>query len=114
VVVCRFTLLLLGDQHFEPVERLFEARPRMDFASPEQYSAEFALRLRARETAMARLDAEGLFEKGDDRLRIVINVEVMPPDHTNAERALRLNPAGALVEWLEQAAESPWPSPAVE
>ena len=40
-----------------------------------------------------------------NRLGIVINVEVMPPDYTNTERALRLNPRQALDAWLAEAAE---------
>ena len=29
----------------------------------------------------------------------------MPPDYSNTERAIRLNPKDALVSWLEEAAE---------
>lgn len=36
--------------------------------------------------------------------------EVMPPDYTNTERALRLNPPSALTGWLAEAAE-PVPGP---
>jgi len=35
----------------------------------------------------------------------VVNVEVMPPDATNVERAIRLNPPAALADWLSEAAE---------
>ena len=57
------------------------------------------------EKAMANLDKEGLFGVGNQRLGIVINAEVMPPDYTNTERALRLNPREALTVWLEEVAE---------
>ena len=61
----------------------------------------------AMEEAMARLDQAGLFGTGSKRAHIVINVEVMPPDYTNTERAKRLNPPEALVDWLKEAAEDP-------
>ncbi|MBQ5560883.1 MAG: DUF4303 domain-containing protein, partial [Lachnospiraceae bacterium] len=50
-------------------------------------------------------DAKGIFGRGKQRLDIVINAEFMPPDYTNTERALRLNPKEALYEWLEEIAE---------
>jgi hypothetical protein len=52
-----------------------------------------------------RLNAKGLFGKGKERLGIVINAEVMPPDYTNTQRALRLNPRDALTAWLREMAE---------
>jgi hypothetical protein len=48
---------------------------------------------------------EKSFGEGEKRRSTVISVEVMPPDYTNTERALRLNPRGALLtEWLATAA----------
>lgn len=95
-----------GDTYFGEVRRLFELRPRMSpEMSSEERHAEYELRLRAMEVALARLDAEGLFGTGAARLRTVINAEVMPPDFTNTERATRLNPAEALKDWLAEAAE---------
>ena len=54
---------------------------------------------------MARLDSEGIFSIGDRRLELYVLVEVAPPDQTNTERALRLDPPEALREWLVEAAE---------
>ena len=54
---------------------------------------------------MHNLDEKGIFGYGKQRLGIVINAKFMPPDYTNTERALRLNPHDALVEWLEEIAE---------
>ena len=55
---------------------------------------------------MKMLDEEGLFGRGGKRDKMVVLVEVMPPDSGNTERALRLNPAGpALDMWLEEAGE---------
>ena len=93
-----------GEEYFDEVTSLFAARPQPIY-DPEAWPAENALRLRAMEAAMARLDHEGLFGSGPRRLSIVINAEVMPPDNSNVERALRLNPRAALAEWLREAAE---------
>ena len=54
---------------------------------------------------MTRLDRAGVFGTGPKRAGIVVNVECMPPDRTNVERALRLNPPEALEVWLREAAE---------
>ena len=56
--------------------------------------------------AMERLEREGLFGRGRKRAGILVNVEWFPPDHTNVERAHRLNPPEAMVDWLREAAES--------
>ncbi|MFJ7771169.1 DUF4303 domain-containing protein [Streptomyces sp. NPDC097107] len=55
------------------------------------------------ETAMARLDAEGLFGTGTGRHCVVVTVEV-PSETGNDERALRLNPPEALTDWPAEAA----------
>lgn len=99
-----------GSEHFREVRLLFDARGALDPFAPEAWQAEYTLRLSAMEEALARLDRSGLFGTGRQRAAIVINVECMPPDHTNVQRALRLNPPEALTEWLEEAAEpaAPW------
>ena len=95
-----------GSQHFRIVNALFAQRPRLTAdLSEEEWAAEYELRLAAMEEAMARLDAEGIFGRGRKRLGLVVLVEVVPPDHTNTDRALRLNPPEALGNWLEEAAE---------
>ncbi|KFG77312.1 DUF4303 domain-containing protein [Streptomyces mutabilis] len=92
-----------GERHLKPVRPLFEARGELFDLPDDEADAEFDLRLRAMETAMARLDAEGLFGTDADRHRVVINVEV-PSEAGNDERALRLNPPEALTDWLAEAA----------
>jgi hypothetical protein len=87
-----------GEKHFTRVNQAFDSLPTDGAIGIEA-------RLRSMEEAMARLDREGFFGSGSKRLAIVINVEVMPPDHTNVERARRLNPPEALTEWLVEAAE---------
>lgn len=94
------------EEYFGAVRDLFAQRPRMDQDWPiERWSAELDTRLQAMEAALASLDAEGLFGSGRERLQIVVNAEVMPPDSSNTERAYRLNPSGAIGRWLREAAE---------
>jgi hypothetical protein len=93
-----------GEEYFRPVEALLLGRPRLDEGVWEE---EFDLRLEAMEAAMRRLDEEGVFGSGTQRERVLINVEVMPPDWTNTERAKRLNPPEALRDWLAENSEEP-------
>ena len=90
---------------FDEVKRQFVARSETRDRDSTEDRAELELRLRAMESAMVQLDSEGLFGTGTGRVGIVINAEVMPPDRTNVERARRLNPPEALVDWLTEAAE---------
>lgn len=95
-----------GHEYFSNVRRLFAARPKMTVQLSDcEWVSEFETRVAAMESAMSRLDGRGVFGTGLKRLNTVVMVEVVPPDHTNTERALRLNPAKALVRWLEEAAE---------
>ncbi|UJR83206.1 Hypothetical protein I5071_52720 [Sandaracinus amylolyticus] len=64
------------------------------------------MRLDAMVAAIKQLDAEGLSGVGEARRSIVVNVECMPPDRGDVERAMDLNPPEALTEWLAEAAES--------
>lgn len=95
-----------GNEYFATVNALFSARPRLTSElSSAEWAAEYQLRLDAMEAAMARIDTEGLFGVGGRRLEMVAIVEVAPPDHTNTERAVRLNPPEALKTWLKEAGE---------
>lgn len=71
----------------------------------QEKDKEIQLRINSMERVMRNLDMNGMFGNGEERLGIVINAEFMPPDYTNTERALRLNPREALNEWLEEMAE---------
>ena len=44
-----------GEQHFDRVVQLFEARPQLDFDALAQWEAEYAVGLRAMEAAMAQI-----------------------------------------------------------
>lgn len=90
-----------GEEYFQEVNRLFSKRTELIGLSSKETND----RLRAMENAVAKLDKEGLFGVGDERLKVVVNAEVMPPDFTNTERAKRLNPAEAISRWLDEVAE---------
>lgn len=87
-----------GEAHLEPVRPLFDARGDLFDLPDDAADAEFEQRLRAMETAVARLDAEGVFGTGADRHRVVATVEV-PSEDGNDERPLRLNPPEAPADW---------------
>lgn len=93
-----------GEEYFEDVNREFLERMRV-LRTEIDKDKEILLRINSMEQVMHNLDMEGLFGRGEKRLGIVINAEFMPPDFTNTERALRLNPREALNEWLEEIAE---------
>jgi len=89
------------EEAFFQVSELFSLRPPMVTSmSEDEWYAEYEFRLKALEFAMAELDQEGLFGEGKQREKLVINVEVMPPDWTNTERAKRLNPPNSLAAYL--------------
>lgn len=93
-----------GEEYFQEVNRLFLERMRL-LKTQKEKEEEIKLRINSMEEAMHNLDMEGMFGSGEERMMIVINAEFMPPDYTNTERALRLNPKEALSEWLEEIAE---------
>lgn len=95
-----------GEEYFQEAEHLFSKRPDIRQLDGVERTRELSFRFGVMEEAVQALESEGLFGVGDSRNGIVVNVEVMPPDPSNAERAIRLNPPKAIVEWLEEAAET--------
>lgn len=93
-----------GEEFFKNVNDVFIARMNK-LKTKEEKDREIQVRINSMEKAMHNLDVKGMFGQGKQRLGIVINAEFMPPDYTNTERALRLNPKDALNEWLEEIAE---------
>ena len=93
-----------GEEFFKYVKAVFAERMNK-LKTAEERDKEIQVRINSMEKVMHNLDAKGIFGQGTKRLNIVINAEFMPPDYTNTERALRLNPQEALKEWLEEAAE---------
>ena len=57
------------------------------------------------ERVMSELDRQGVFGSGQRRDDMLINAEVMPPDYSNTQRALRLNKEENIRGWLETVAE---------
>lgn len=94
-----------GETYFAKVQELFRSRPDIRFLSDAEREEEFELRLRAMENAVASLNSAGVFGTGKERESIVVTVEVMPPDFSNTERTIRLNPPRAIKDWLEEIAE---------
>ncbi len=93
-----------GEEYFEDVNRVFMERMGV-LTTEKERDREVQLRINSMEKVMHNLDINGMFGNEEERLGIVINAEFMPPDFTNTERALRLNPREALKEWLEEIAE---------
>ena len=97
-----------GVEHFDEVTATFAARDQaIAGADDDAWEQEYGLRLGAMEGAMRTLDREGVFGTGASRADMVVLVEVLPPDWTNAERARRLNPRSGpqLHAWLDENAE---------
>ncbi len=93
------------DSHFSESDEMLESNDIFSL-SDEEFDKEFDLRLNSMEEAMKRLDCKGFFGFGDDRKKIIITVEVVPPDWTNTTRIKRLNPESNIEEWLELCSES--------
>ena len=80
------------DEYFQQVVQLFEQRNSLvDYNDEEQWNEEYDLRLAAMVYAMKKLDAAGIFAINQPREQVYINVELMPPDDTDIERALSFN-----------------------
>lgn len=89
------------DEFFNEVSELLDKRAS-ELSDDELYDMEWDIRVNSMEEAMKRLDQSGLFGINDDRKRVVINVEIAPPDCSEYNRALRLNPESSLLsEYLE-------------
>ena len=81
--------------------QLFEQRDSlMDYNNEEQWNEEYDLRLAAMVYAMKKLDETGIFALNQPREQVYINIELMPPDDTDVERALSLNNPDNIEEWL--------------
>jgi len=89
------------EEYFQQVKQLFEQRDSlMDYNNEEQWNEEYDLRLAAMVYAMKKLDETGIFALNQVREQVYINVELMPPDDTDIERALYLNNSENIKEWL--------------
>lgn len=76
------------EEYFQQVKQLFEERdPLMDYNNEEQWEKEYNFRLAAIVYAMKKLDEAGIFALNQPRAQVYINVELMPPDDTDIQRA---------------------------
>lgn len=94
-----------GSDYFNCVRQAFNNRLTIDQLDDISWIEELKFRLNAMELAMKRLDNDGIFNITQPRKDIYINVELMPPDSSNVERALRLNNPHNITNWLNEAAE---------
>jgi Domain of unknown function (DUF4303) len=94
-----------GEDNFGEVKRLFAERPDTRFLAGELRKREIEFRINAMEQALKSLDEEGVFGRNPERNKILINVEINPPDDSNTNRAMRLNPPEACKDWLAEMAE---------
>lgn len=93
-----------GSKYFEELQNDWEEHLEAEL-DDDEFDEEIEARIDMMEEVMKRLDEKGMFGKGKKRLGIVINAEFMPPEYSNTERAIRLNPKEAIEEWLEEVAE---------
>ncbi|MCR5609125.1 MAG: DUF4303 domain-containing protein [Lachnospiraceae bacterium] len=102
------------EEYFGNVEKVFNDRmeeiesrvygERFKVIGDEgEIDKEIELRLNSMEEAMRNLDKKGFFDKNMDRTNVVVSVEIIPPEYSNTERTIRLNPREAIEEWLEEA-----------
>ncbi|OLT14124.1 hypothetical protein BJF79_02820 [Actinomadura sp. CNU-125] len=83
---------LLGEHHFGAVEELLDSR-----AAEDDVEDEAEARLEACFRALARLDREGFFGRGDDRDRVIVTVlQGDQSDRSRLANARRLNPPAAV------------------
>ncbi|MFD0903498.1 DUF4303 domain-containing protein [Actinomadura sediminis] len=88
---------LLGEHHFARVEELLESRGGSGAMDGAEVEAEVEVRREACFRALARLDDEGFFGRGDERDRVVVTVlQGDQSDESRLENARRLNPAAAV------------------
>lgn len=94
------------DDFFNEVKELLDERQKA-LSIDELYDKEWKIRISSMEEAMKRLDRTGIFGAGDERTNVVINVETAPPDGSEYNRALRLNPESPLLSEYLNCCEQP-------
>jgi len=67
-----------ADEFFVLVADLFLSRPQIDPSLVDARDAERELRFAAMESALSRMDLNGWFGTGAERLNLIINVEQLP------------------------------------
>nr|WP_314804175.1 DUF4303 domain-containing protein [uncultured Capnocytophaga sp.] len=91
-----------GEEYFKPVQSLLDTYPSIfDMEDEDEIEREFELRVSAMVQAMQKLDQEGIFSINQPREQVYINVECIPNDNSDVDRALLLNEAKNIQEWLK-------------
>jgi len=104
-----------ADDHLAGVTQAWDARGMLAEMDSAAWAAAFDDRVATLEEALRILDVRGLFGRGDDRTRVLLQVATMPPDNCDVGFVRRLNPAGPLRDaWFAEAAEGPVLPPSVD
>ena len=91
-----------GEEYFKPVQSLLNTYPSIfDMEDEDEIVREFELRVSAMVQAMQKMDQEGIFSINQPREQVYINVECIPNDNSDVDRALLLNEAKNIQEWLK-------------
>ena len=91
-----------GEEYFKPVQSLLDTYPSiLEMEDEDEIEREFELRISAMVQAMQKLDQEGIFSINQPREQVYINVECIPNDNSDVDRALLLNEAKNIQEWLK-------------
>jgi len=91
-----------GEEYFKPVQTLLDTYPSiLNMEDEDEIEREFELRVSAMVQAMQKLDQEGIFSINQPREQVYINVECIPNDNSDVDRALLLNEAKNIQEWLK-------------
>ena len=91
-----------GEEYFKPVQTLLDTYPSiLNMEDEDEIEREFELRVSAMVQAMQKLDQEGIFLINQPREQVYINVECIPNDNSDVDRALLLNEARNIQEWLK-------------
>ena len=91
-----------GEEYFKPVQALLDTYPNLfEMEDEDEIEQEFELRVSAMVQAMQKMDQEGIFSINQPREQVYINVECIPNDDSDVDRALLLNEAKNIQEWLK-------------
>ena len=91
-----------GEEYFKPVQSLLNTYPSIfDMEDEDEIEREFELRVSAMVQAMQKMDQEGIFSINQPREQVYINIECIPNDNSDVDRALLLNEAKNIQEWLK-------------
>lgn len=94
-----------GKEYFKEVEEYVLANKPKNIDDEEDWHIWEDALIVTMETVMSTLDEQGIFGLGAKRKSMLVNAEIMPPDYSNTQRALRLNNREDIRIWLKEAAQ---------